>query len=1292
MKTGLFLSLREKNSRYTNFFSLSRVFWILILVMVTLGYLIPVLVHQSPWGSDVFTHMYTTKIMSETNSLTEFYDRVINAEYGGYDYPFGMWYYGAIVMKVTGIDVYQLAVILPFCLFFILLIVFYSYADSILDDKTKAVASLIFLLSMPSLAMGVLNFSTSRFVAIFIITILLFAMIEENLKNYIVILILVFTLTFTHTGSFLFLTFFAIAYFLLNALIWKRFDRSIYLLIVSSLFLYISTMQIFPFVQPQYIDKGRLIISMSASLSSALNLEIIQDMGQIFYDYIFVSSNYSYAIFWSCMLLVAARLLIYIHVRMRTFFESHHYFAFPLLSSITSISHGIVSTPIWIGPIHTILSVFGFFKIKQKGMCIALALVCSSLFPGAVQSSEGTGALREISFLYLIIPITAAAGLFLIIDMAHTWSINQKTKKAALLGLYGIIIIPVILTPIAANLYYAPQISITPTEDMNLRWLSTIGNPFEGAPDYVYRERIDMYANKTTPTIPSGSEMKRYLKDLNSVYLTNRSEGYATDLSSFNIQYVIVSDRIIKSLRSEVNSSTLTVDSLMINNNTNFDRIYSSTDNFSVYRYITPPPVVRQTGKTADLVHYSEKTPRIQEYGSTFLIENDYYKVRVNQGSPDIRYLGTKNNNLLGEGSLDDSITIYWTGIKNESVMGYYFSELTNSTVVIQDNVIKYKSVLKGEDGKTEWATLYVNYVFYEKGFKREIIIANDQTDVGLGTSLHASHDTSVFSPIKNFIFNDITPEGEIVKARQIFPSQDPIVIKDKKINKLYLNSSNSGLYIMYGDTLPYPTMLRYKGDVIYDYSQITLSTGTSLNAGEPMKEVQYIALGSRESTENYIKNYQMVTLLDYPDAIKPAILVGLLPMVSRNISIQQKEMNATASIKESGYTASRSGNQSSDAYSLLKATGRPFTECIPSSFEGKIPEYINKAGYIRVSQNKTYIPLSAQSEQINSLQKTLSSHGFFFMNFEFNLNTIYLLSEIPEEYLFSSYVSAPSEGFDREGARNLKLAYYKGNQTGLVLIPVTGPSSVQLNYQENYDANPFVPWNETIASVINEGGIAVLQWNSEDIGNPAFSRRFLTFTDISQEKGITFTTPDDITEHYLNIQNVFTNVTRTIDTVELKIENLNSHSVNGVAYKIVLPEIDDACPYTVTRGKDLKIVPGMEECTIYVSTDIPGSSEETIFLEPGIPRREFQINISGIRQGWNQIIVTDKEGKPVYKAKITLDNVIYVTNEKGEASIELIRGKRLVRIEKEGFLMIQYPIEVKGWMTQIFNNTGPGQ
>lgn len=1269
------------------FSSLSRVFWILLLVMVILGFLIPVIVHHSPWGSDVFTHMYTTNIMSETNSLTEFYDRAINAEYSGYDYPFGMWYYGAIVMKVTGIDVYQLAIVLPCCLFVILLIVFYSYADSILGDKTKAVASLIFLLSMPSLALGVLNYSTSRFVSIIIITILLFAMIQEKIKNYIVILILVFTLIFTHTGSFLFLTFFAIAYFLLNALIWKRFDRSIYLLIVSSLFLYIFTMQIFPFVQPQYIDKGRLILSISDSISSGLNLHIIRDMGQIFYDYIFVSSNYSYAIFWSCMLLVAARLLIYIHVRIRSFFESHHYFAFPLLSSITNISHNIVSTPVWIGPIHTLLSVFGIFKLNQKGMCIALALIFSSLFPGAVQSGEGTGALREISYLYLIVPITAAAGLFFVIETAHTWSIDKKIKRATLIGLYGLIIIPVVLTPIAANIYYAPQISITPTEDMNLRWLSTIGNAFEGAPDYVYRERVDMYANKTTPSIPSGSEMKRYLNDLNAVYLFNRSEEYARDLSSFNIQYVIVSDRIIKSIGSEINSSTLTVDSLMINNNTNLDQIFSSTENFSVYRYITPPPVERRTEKAAGQVDYSENTPKIQEYGSTFLIENDYYKVRVNQGSPDIKYLGTKNNNILGEGTFDDSITIYWGGLKNESVMAYYFSELTNSSVTIQDNMIKYKSVLKGEDGKTDWATLYVNYVFYEKAFKREIIIANDQTDMGFGTYLHASHDTSVFSPVKNFIFNDITTAGETIKSRQIYPSQDPIILKDKKINKLYLNLTNSGLYIMYGDTLPYPTSLSYKGDVTYDYSQIALSTGSSLNAGEPMKEVQFIALGSKDSAEDNIKNYQTVTLLDYPDAIKPAILVGIIPISSGNVSPQEKEMNTTVSIKESENTASRSVNLSSHAYSLLKSIGLYYTECIPSTFKGNTPENINKAGYVRLSQNKTYIPISAQDEKITMLQKALSSHGFFFTNFEFNIDTIRLLSEIPQEYLFSSYVSAPVDVFDREGTRNIKFAYYQGNQTGLVLIPVTGPSSVQLNSEE-IAADPFMPWNETIGSIINDGGIAVFQWNSEDIGNPAFSDRFLRFTTISQEKGITFTTPEDISEHYLDIQNVFTNVTRTIDTVELTITNFNSYSVNGVAYKIVLPKIDDACPYTITNGKVRETVPVNEDCILYISTDVPGSSEETIFLEPAIPRKEFQMNISGIRQGWNQIIITDKSGTPVYKAKITLDNVIYITNEKGGANIELTRGKRLIRVEKEGFTPLQYPIEVKGWMTQILNNT----
>ena len=143
----------------------SGILLVFLIAICFLAYFMPTVLFFSPSGTDVYSHAYNTQNMADASSLFGFYEESFKNEYQGYDYPFGMWYFGSILMKVTGMSSMELAIILPLAALFILLILYYIFALELLKSSEGAILSTIFLISMPVLAIGMLNYSTSRYVA-----------------------------------------------------------------------------------------------------------------------------------------------------------------------------------------------------------------------------------------------------------------------------------------------------------------------------------------------------------------------------------------------------------------------------------------------------------------------------------------------------------------------------------------------------------------------------------------------------------------------------------------------------------------------------------------------------------------------------------------------------------------------------------------------------------------------------------------------------------------------------------------------------------------------------------------------------------------------------------------------------------------------------------------------------------------------------------------------------------------------------------------------------------------------
>ncbi len=146
---------------------------------------------------------------------------------------------------------------------------------------------------------------------------------------------------------------------------------------------------------------------------------LAKDLANIFYQNFFVGQQLVYAILFAAALYGISRILISIHKHVSIFIARRTFFpAFVL--PIQNISHSATASPIWLGPLHVLLSIPGIFRLDAKGKCLFITVIFTTLLPDLLHTSEGievaTGALREISFLVVIIPITATLGLLWILS------------------------------------------------------------------------------------------------------------------------------------------------------------------------------------------------------------------------------------------------------------------------------------------------------------------------------------------------------------------------------------------------------------------------------------------------------------------------------------------------------------------------------------------------------------------------------------------------------------------------------------------------------------------------------------------------------------------------------------------------------------------------------------------------------------------------------------------------------------------------------------------------------------
>ena len=345
----------------------------------------------------------------------------------------------------------------------------------------------------------------------------------------------------------------------------------------------------------------------------------------------------------------------------------------------------------------------------------------------------------------------------------------------------------------------------------------------------------------------------------------------------------------------------------------------------------------------------------------------------------------------------------------------------------------------------------------------------------------------------------------------------------------------------------------------------------------------------------------------------------------------------------------------------------------------------INVIGYEDFAYDRLFDSYTTQKEKINLMKENAKRYynqdinGLVPQQLEYNLDTI--RAAVDENLLFMEaiYVPSPVEEFNQEGLRFPRLLHYHGNETSLVLFPVSEPTSSYLRPEYPVE-NTIAGLRSTVNSVVKNDDSCVFLLRSNQIGRLDYVDWIAEVIEYAKKRGITFTTIKEIAEHFRLIQNISAVVSRDIDSLDILIRNENNIGVDGVTFKFLMPVIGWECPYTARNGRIIRIKKEGMDCKCFVATDLDGKEIKEVSIEPNISRKGFNVVIpDNPIEGLIQIQVKDLDNNSINKALVIIGDRLYETNNKGIIELDLKRGTYIVEIEKPGFRTKIFNLDVGG-------------
>ena len=187
-----------------------------------------------------------------------------------------------------------------------------------------------------------------------------------------------------------------------------------------------------------------------------------------------------------------------------------------------------------------------------------------------------------------------------------------------------------------------------------------------------------------------------------------------------------------------------------------------------------------------------------------------------------------------------------------------------------------------------------------------------------------------------------------------------------------------------------------------------------------------------------------------------------------------------------------------------------------------------------------------------------------------------------------------------------------------------------------------FSQWRGVLNEIADNNEIVVFLFNSDDIGDPAYSDDFSQLFSYAKEKGYTFTTPDVIADHFRQLQNIEYSGYTDVDMASINVTNNNDEMVQRVTFSVELDELASG-NYITSEGKIVKTEINNGTVSVYVSTDIPAHTSQKLVITPDSPRKSLDIQFPRfISEGLITISVKDAEGKPVKDAEVIFDTNFY--------------------------------------------------
>ena len=1294
--------LHEKIQTYSEMvhakYGLSWHFILLFLFLVAVlffSFIIPFVDFGRFLGTDDYSHLFHTQKMEISSGITNFYEVMgtlvsnPSSDENGYNYPFGVWLLGATIAKITGLSVVN--GIFLFVILFLIIIIgsFYLYSGVFLESREQKILAVLFMVSMPNVAFLLLAYRPSVFILPFLF-ILLYITFNEPFQWRLLPFawLSIFIIVISHTGTYIFLISFLVLFYLLYCLLWGRVSSQVYLMILSTFFIYVFSLTWFPQIANQYNVKSTLFLSPGDFFANKFKFDLPSQMGDLFYQNVMVNHELAYVIVIVAFIFFLGKMFRYIHWKIvDQISRDERVYAITL--PISNITHSVVATPIWAGPLHVILSCIGCFRLDSKGRCTLVCLLLVTVLPDMLffTNSGGTGAGREISFLILIIPITAAIGFCQIISYLKT---HHPEKRSFSFMIWSILLLAFIITPMIITSYYLPKIAGDDYVIEGMQWLSGHGELSEKVVGLGYRT-VPIYTNMTDAIygVQSGYDTRTFVKLLRGIFYTRGGTNVNDLRQIYGVKYIMSSEKIIANL-GDLNETP------QIDNNTALNKIYSSKD-YGIYD-------INQLSNPGSMKKILANNITIENTGSSIKIESDVYKVILNGNNPALQQIGSSRSNYLGEGFLEDSIQI--SGLRQPPYVNPFnpVSEipemnsstddfiLSNLSMVpeLQDNQIIYKTVLTDSQNGNNEASLVVRYTFYPTTIKREFLIANDWVNSSDSPTMDTVFSTTLFMPLNDFIIKN----NQSYLTRHIYPSQDNVRVNGN-IEDLYLYNQDEGIYIKFDPTAPYPSSATYRGSTIYNMSGIGFSQSDSLKPGAILHITQFLSPGNKITAEKNSLTQEGIRILDYPDGIVPIMLAGYRTpytdigsadaiengyRILRNDSVPYTEVVVPQEVRITSVLVNNTTMSVSPSTENIWATNTTTMTMDLSSIFSRNIRIIGSGG---TTNFRIYNNYSTQADDISSIVKKAGEDdvpliGFMPEALNYNLDTLDIVSEKNFSLMLSTPVSPPYYGIMGTETRTPQTAFYHGVPTGVVLLPVSLPMSSGLTDQTS-SSEVLSAWKATIDEAQTRDEMVLFIIRSADIGNPLYTDAVESLIEYSRSRGLTFTTPDAIADHFRKIQNIQYSGAIEGDTARIKLTNNNGVPVSGVAFRVVLPALQSG-GYNVTNGNIVRMTNDNDNVVLYVSTDIPAYQNKEVTVRPAEPEKKIAVIMPRSPvEGETKISIRDSKGDPLTRAEVIIDTNYYFPDSKGDVIVNLDRGTHSVQVQNPGFETYKSTVEIYG-------------